>query len=340
MPESSPNDARRQRIRIVTTIDIHSHIVDRGYLASLRAAAGLDVHDEDGKTFLRHNGNAVAWWREEMFDVSARLARMDALGIDVRVLSLSTPNVYSWPASQQPEIARNINDRLAAMCNAHPERFVGLASLPLGDIPAALAELDRATGTLGLRGAAIGSNVAGVDLDDPRFEPLWARFNRLRIPVFMHPMFPPPSERMSGFELPLRLGLPFDTTLALTRLIYGGVLERYPDVVLIAAHTGGTLVPLLERLDNGYRIFPECRRFISQLPSVYARRLYYDTASFSPPLLRMAIDAVGIGQLLLATDDPFIGSDLAHVEALSLSSTERHAVLGGNASRLLDWSAP
>ncbi len=320
-------------------IDIHAHIVDRSYVELLGKDASMTRLREEGTTFLKQQGNTAVWWRENMFDMDFRIAEMDRLGIDVRVISLSTPSVYSWKGAEQVAVARDMNDRLAAMCALHPDRFVGLASLPLGDIDASLVELERATSQLKLKGVALGSNIAGEHLDAPRFEAFWARMNEVKLPIFMHPMFPAPSEAMSGFELPLRLGLPFDTTLSATRLIYSGVLERYPDVVLILAHTGGTLVPLLTRLDNGYRIFPECRKFITQPPSMIAKRLYYDTASFSPELLSMAINAVGVSQLLFATDDPYISANTEHVEALKISDADKAAIFGGNAKALLKMDA-
>src|SRR5262249_23921960 len=149
--------------------------------------------------------------------------------IDIRALSMSTPNVYPWAGADQVRITRHINDMLARTCRAHPDRFVGLASLPLGDVEASLQEIDRATGELGMKGLIIGSNVGGPPLNDPIFEPVWARINALRLPVFEHPMFPKDVSDMGEFELPLRVGLMFDTTLCATRLIYSGIFERYPD---------------------------------------------------------------------------------------------------------------
>jgi aminocarboxymuconate-semialdehyde decarboxylase len=315
-------------------IDIHAHIVDRSYVDQLGQDPSMTRIVEEDKTFLKQNGNTSVWWRENMFNMDARIAEMDRLGIDMRVLSLSTPNVYMWKGKEQIAIARDMNDRLANMCAAHPTRFIGLASLPLDDVEASVQELERATTRLNLKGVALGSNIAGEHLDAARLEPFWGRLGELKVPVFMHPMFPQPSAAMSGFELPLRLGLPFDTTLAATRLIYSGVLERHPDVVLILAHTGGTLIPLLQRLDNGYRIFPECRKHIKRLPSEIAKKLFYDTASFSPELLSMTINAVGVSQLLFATDDPYIGASTGHVEALDISETDKTAIFGGNAKRL------
>jgi aminocarboxymuconate-semialdehyde decarboxylase len=252
----------------------------------------------------------------------------------VRILSLSTPNVYPWGGAAQAAMARQVNDALARLCRAHPDRFVGLASLPLADTGAALAELERALGELGMKGVVIGSNVDGMAMNDARMEPVWARINALRLPVFEHPMFPKETAGLGEFELPLRVGLIFDTTLAATRMIYGGVFERYPDFPYILGHTGGALLTVLERLDNGYRLFPDCRKFISKPPSAYAKRLYYDTCAFHAPALKMAIESVGAGQLLFGTDDPYIDADAAHVERLALGAADQAAILGGSAAKL------
>ena len=276
------------------TIDIHGHFVDRHYLDELQRVLPLEITTTgDGKTLMRHNGYTLVWTRPDMFDMGHRLRDMDAKGIARRVLSVSTPSVYPWPAAEQVRIARHVNDALARDCRAHPDRFIGLASLPLGDIAASLIEIDRAVGELGLKGVAIGSNIGGPPLNDPRFEPLWAKIDDMRLPVFEHPMFPKDTSELGEFELPLRVGLIFDTTLVATRLIYSGVFERYPHFPYILAHTGGALIMLLERLDNGYRLFPDCRKYINRLPSEYAKRLFYDTCAFGRSALMLAIDSVG-----------------------------------------------
>lgn len=214
------------------------------------------------------------------------------------------------------------------------DRLVGLASLPLKDIEASLGEIDRCVNELGMKGVIIGSNVDGLQLDDPRFEPIWEKINRLRLPVFEHPMFPRNSAGLKGFELPLRLELIFDTTLVATRLIYSGVFERYPDFPYIMAHTGGALLMALERLDNGYRLFPDCRRCISKLPSDYAKRLYYDTTAFDEKAPIFALSAVGSRQLLFGTDDPFINADTSHVTKLPVGAADKELILGANAVRI------
>jgi aminocarboxymuconate-semialdehyde decarboxylase len=316
-------------------IDVHAHIVDRDYVEALTRLRGLTAErTADGKTLLRRDGFTVAWSRPDMFDISHRLREMDRKRIDRRILSLSTPNVYPWGGAEQVAMARQVNDAMARIVRAHPDRFVGLASLPLHDETAALAELERCIGELGMKGVVIGSNVDGMGMNDARMEPVWARLNALCLPVFEHPMFPKDTRELGEFELPLRVGLIFDTTLAATRMIYGGVFERYPDFPYIMGHTGGALLTILERLDNGYKLFPDCRKFIAKPPSEYAKRLYYDTCAFAAPALRMAIESVGTAQLLFGTDDPFIDSDATHVERLALPAADQAAILGANATRI------
>jgi aminocarboxymuconate-semialdehyde decarboxylase len=317
-------------------IDVHAHIVDRDYVDALTELKGLSVQKGDkGQTLLRQGNSTYLWYRDDMFDIDARLRKMDAEGIDMRLLSLSTPSVYEWDADEQVGAARTINDATARVVRAHPDRFGGVATLPWGGPPeAALDELERVVGELGLKSVAVGSNIGGVSLDDPQLDPIWRRIDELRLPVIEHPMFPVNTNGMDAFELPLRVGFVFDTTLALTRMIYAGVFERYPNFPYIVAHTGGALLTILERLDNGYRLFPDCRANISRLPSDYAKRLYYDTCSFYGPALRMALEIVGPGQLLWGSDDPFIGADDSHVQALDLDEADRRSILGQNASTL------
>jgi aminocarboxymuconate-semialdehyde decarboxylase len=317
------------------TIDIHAHFVDRHYLDGLTRVMRLDAEDNvDGKRLLRERGATIAWTRPDMFDVEHRLADMAEKHIDMRVLSVSAPNVYPFPAGEQTAIARHVNDALARYCRAHPDRFIGLASLPLADVDASLAELDRAVQELGLNGVVIGSNIGGVPLNDARFEPLWAKVNALRLPVVEHPVFPRDTSDMGEFELPLRVGLMFDTTLMAARMIYAGIFERYPDFPFVLAHTGAALIMLMERLDNGYRLFPDCRKFIDRLPSEYGKRLYYDTCAFGEAALMFAIGAVGLSQILFGSDDPFIGADTSHVTRLPISAADKAAILGGNAARV------
>lgn len=321
-------------------IDAHAHILDRDYLDELTRLMELSSATTDaGQTLLRRGNATVAWHKESFFDLEKRVAEMDQKGVDIRILSLSSPSVYEWPAQDQIRIARAINDQTAKACEAFPTRFRGLATLPLGDTRAALSELDRCLDELGLAGVAVGSNFGGKPMNHPDLEPVWSAINRRQVPVVEHPMQPLGSDHMDEFELPLRVGFVYDTTTAVARMIYAGIFERYPEFPFIIAHTGGALLTLLERLDNGYRLFPDCRKYISKLPSEYAKNLYYDTCSFYGPALQMAIDIVGVDHLLWGADDPFIGADTEHVRSLSIPDEDKSLILGGNAARIFNLTS-
>src|SRR5205085_2105789 len=182
-------------------IDIHAHIVERRYVDALVRDLALEPqHTASGQTLYRRNGYTFLWERPEMYDIDARLRKMDAQGVDMRVLSLSTPNVYEWKGARQVEMARYMNDVTAALVRSHPDRFAGLGSLPLDDVEASLQELDRIEGEL--CGVMIGSNVGGLPVNHEKFEPVWAKIDKLRLPVFEHPMFPPNTQH-EEFEMPL-----------------------------------------------------------------------------------------------------------------------------------------
>jgi aminocarboxymuconate-semialdehyde decarboxylase len=321
-------------------IDVHAHILDRHYIDALSTSMNLTSSRTDsGQTLLRKGNSTVAWYRDDFFDLDARIATMDRLGVDMRILSLSSPSVHEWGHDDQVAMARYINDQMAQQCRQHPTRFAGLATLPLIDTAASLSEIDRCIDELGLIGVAIGSNVGGKPLNHPDLEPVWAAIDRRGLPVVEHPMLPLGADHMDEFELPLRVGFVYDTTTALSRMIYAGIFERYAGFPFIVAHTGGALLGLLERLDNGYRLFPDCRKYISRLPSEYARGLYYDTCSFYGPAIRMAKEIVGVDRLMYGADDPFIGAGPDYVKALHFTDAEQAQILGGNAARVFKLDA-
>ncbi len=227
------------------------------------------------------------------------------------------------------------NDSLIARAKRNPDRVRGFGTLPLPDVEASLKELERIADAPGIVGIGVGSNFNGVALDDRRLEPVWARIAALGLPVSEHPMLPTFSEHMPGYALPIRVGFPFDTTLCVTRMIYGGVFERHPDLKFIVAHTGSAFLGLLERLDHGFQLFHECREHITQPPSVFAREnLYYDTCAFSKSFIEMAVGEIGEDRFLFGTDYPFIISDSSYIAALGLTPQQKDKILGGNAEQL------
>ena len=316
-------------------VDVHAHFVNRDFYDALERLPGISVRDAgDGRTELRRGPATFMWRKDDWFLPEHCLADMDLKGIDMRLLSLSAPNVHSFPGESQVKLARALNDALLKKCEAAPDRLRGLCCLPLADIEGSLEELERVRGHKLFAGIAMGSSLDAIPLNHRKLEPVWVRLDALAIPVVEHPMHPANTTGLDEYELPIRVGFIYETTTALTRMIYGGVFERYPNFPYVAAHTGGALLMLLERLDNGFRIFPDCRRDISRLPSYYARRLYYDTCSFSADTILLAHRLVGPERLLFGTDYPYIDTGADYVNALSISKKDRAAILGENAVRV------
>ncbi len=321
-------------------IDVHTHLYPDEYLKDLERtpepyALSLDAR---GQTILTLHGARVVTMTREMTDVDERIAEMDARGVDLQILSVTVPNVYVGPQARRHDLARRANDGLAEAVRRHPRRLAALASLPLPDTEAAIREMERAARDLGMVGVVIGSNIAGRYLDDPTFYPLWERAQELEMPVLVHPMPPavPDSTYAPGL-VPL-LGFVFDTSASVARMVLAGVCERLPRLTLVVGHLGGTLPYLAQRLDNGYRAYPELQERLPHPPSHYLRRLFYDTVSFSVPSLRCALESVGPGQIVMGTDYPHVIGDvtaaLATVRALGLPEQTAAGILGGTAARI------
>src|SRR2546425_3051413 len=202
-----------------------------------------------------------------------RIEDMDRVGIDVEVVSLSTPNVFFVDERRQGAVARAMNDAYAELIAAHPRRFKAFASIPMDAPDAALKELHRAIDELKLNGVILLSNIRGRPLTAPTYRPFFEEANRLKLCILLHPMLPANSEPFREYVLGPIIGFPFDTTLAVARMCYDGLLRDFPEIRWIIAHIGGAVPYLMERMDNGFRDFAECRVKIDQLPGTYFKRL-------------------------------------------------------------------
>lgn len=275
-----------------------------------------------------------------MTDVGLRLTDMDRARIDVAVLSLSTPNVFFVAGKRQASVARLVNDAYAQLVREQPRRFRAFASVPMDSPDDALAELHRALGELRLNGVILLSNIRGRALTAPEYRPFFEEANRLRLCILLHPMLPANAEPFGEYVLGPLVGFPFDTTLAVARMCFDGVFKDFPDIRWIVAHLGGAVPYVMERLDNGFRDFAECRAKIDELPSVYLKRLTYDTVSFSPHALRMVRDLVGADHLAMGSDYPHllgrIERAVPSIEELPISAAEKERILAGTARSILN----
>lgn len=322
--------------------DLHTHYYPKAFFRLIEEVGGdfSFGRSPTGQTIIRFRGARFFGITAPMTDPAKRLEDMDRVGIDVEVLSLSTPNVYFAPPERQAEVARLCNDAYAELAAAHPSRFKGFASIPMDDPDAALRELERALGELRMQGVVVLSNINGRALTDARYRPFFEECDRRGVCVFIHPMIPVASEPFAEYVLGPIIGFPFDTTLAVAKLCYSGMLRDLPRIRWVLGHLGGAVPYLFERMDNGWRDFAECREHIDELPSVYLRRLYYDTVSFSAPSLRLAIEQVGADHLVMGSDYPhLLGSierSVTSIEGLDIPADAKAAIFEGNARRILN----
>lgn len=269
-----------------------------------------------------------------------RLADMDAMGIDVQLLSPSPAQYYHWAEPELGvQLARTVNDHIATTVMSVPDRFAGLGTLPMQHPVAALEELDRCVNKLGLRGVELCTNINGEELSASKFHPIFQRAQELGVLVFLHPMGFSDARRFASHYFNNVIGNPLDTTLALSHLIFDGVLDSYPDLKICVAHGGGFLGSYSGRMDHAWCTRPDCRLHARQKPSSYLKKMYFDTVVFEPENLEFLIRQYGHEHILLGTDYPFDMGDadpLALIEKLSgLDAAAKDAICGGNAQRLL-----
>jgi aminocarboxymuconate-semialdehyde decarboxylase len=326
---------------MVGVIDMHNHLVAPEVVAFLEREGeryNTRIIEQDGRRFFVIQDTARRPLHDKISRVEARLSDMDAEGVDIQAISCVPFVMYpEVPAALGRTIARLNNEALAAACAQSPARFVPLASVPLQDPPAAATELERAA-HLGLRGVEIPPNIGGQGLDEPQFEVFWEAAEGLRMVVCIHPFEAAPQGMLARYGLGNLVGNLYDTGLAAALLIYGGVLERHPALRVVLYHAGGAFPSLVGRLDNGYRLLPECRTAIPRPPSTYIDQLTFDTIAFRPDMLHYLLNTYGTERLVIGSDYPLpagLAHPVAEVKALGLAPEVENAVLGGNASRLL-----
>jgi aminocarboxymuconate-semialdehyde decarboxylase len=291
----------------LSAVDVHTHYVPHFFLEDAASGGVFGVVEDDG--FLVH----PAGWRypahEEFYDVGAKLAQMDELGIDVSVMSGAPPLFfYDAPADEVVEFTRRVNDSLAAWVG-EDARLLAMAGLPLQDPEAAAAELERAVGELGMLGAHIGTNCQSTPLDAPELEPVLATAERLGVPLVLHPYYVGPKPGLDDFYLVNSMGNPIDTSIAAMRLIHSGALDRHPGLRLLLVHAGGFIPFQLGRFDHSFDVRKEPRANIDRRPSTYLDRFWMDTITHADPALVFLRDLIGAERLVLGTDLPFDMAD-------------------------------
>ncbi|TAK81664.1 MAG: amidohydrolase [Betaproteobacteria bacterium] len=278
----------------------------------------------------------------KLTDIAVRLKDMDRMGIDVQAVSPAPHQTYYWtdPGMGQ-ELSRQVNERLAEIVARHPDRFVGLGTVPLQDVSLAVQELTHCVKTLGLRGVEINPSVKGMDLTDQRLnlDKFFSRAQELDIVIFMHPIGFTHGERLVDHYFSNVIGNPLETTVAASHLIFDGVMDRYPKLKVVLPHGGGYLAHYWARMDHAFKARPDCRVSIKRKPSSYLEKFYFDTITFDRGMLVHLVERFGAEHVLLGTDYPydmgmehpvdFIGG------APGISKADKERVMGGNSARLL-----
>jgi aminocarboxymuconate-semialdehyde decarboxylase len=342
-PQTSyPHDIKSPRARRagVRSVDIHAHWYPAEWLKLLER----DGPKEGAKVNRSAAGYALSAgtlgnaFDETFVDLGLRVEAMNRVNVDVHALSLTSPMVYWASAGLGEALSQSFNDAASAAHNKHPERFVGLAMLPMQAPERALKELERAARLPGMRGVYLATNVNGVELDDKRFWDVYAKAEETGWPVFLHPVDTIGRDRTSRYYLRNLLGNPYDTGVAAASLIFGGVLDAFPKLEVNLPHAGGTLPGLIGRLDHGTKVRAELKH-MKRLPSEYLRRFSYDTIGHDDRINLNLVRLVGADRVMLGSDycfDMGVMEPVETVERLTqLTDVERDQIIGTTAARLL-----
>ncbi len=324
------------------TIDVHAHVLTEEMMRRLRKEAPdigprLSDMDEHGAT-LQIASITQRPFPRGGWDMELRLRDMDAYGIDVQALSVLPPTfLYDQEASLTAAFCAIQNEAIAALVATQSDRFVGLAALPLQAPERAAAELRRGMAELGLKGALIGSHAEGRNLDDPGLEPLWAAAEELGALILIHPQKVAAADRLGGYYFTNLIGNPLETTIAAASLVFGGVLQRYPNLKVCLSHGGGYAPYQIGRFIHGWSVRPEAKTRLKVSPEASMRRLYYDTILFFAPALTWLVETYGAAQVMFGSDYPFdmgMYDGIKVVRELDVPDHDRDTILGRGAESI------
>ncbi len=340
--EASREPGERKRTRTLT-VDLHCHMYVPSAADAVAGAFDMEtdgLHRFSNDATRQVNARQAETIHEQLTNVERRLADMDRMGVDVQAVSPVPLQYYhALPPDLGRTATRLINDEIADVASAHPDRFVGLGGLPMQDPQMAVAELERVMGDLGFKGIELCTNVNGEELSDERFRSVFARAEELGALIFLHPNGFSDGARLSDHYFINVIGNPLDSTVAVSHLIFGGVLDRFPGLKICVAHGGGFLPAYSGRFDHAHAAREDCRRCIEKPPGHYLRRLYFDTVVFTEHQLEYLAGLYGSDKLVLGTDYPFdmgMVDPVGFVEgAAALTDADKEAIVGGNAARLL-----
>lgn len=321
-------------------IDVHNHFYPEAYMEELGKGGGYArvERDAQGRLLIHYEGdyNIVVG---PHIDIEDRLKAMDRCGVEMHVLTLTTPSVEREVPEAGVKLAELANNGFSQIVEKYPERFQAFAALPLQVPEAAAEELERAVKELGLRGGTLMTNVYGKPLDLDEFMPVYEKAVELDVPLFIHPTSPINSKAMEDYRLVPILGFGVDTSVAVLRLVFSGVLKKLPRLKLIASHLGGVYPYLRGRIEIGFKAYPECKVNIEEPPSTYLKRIWMDSIIYDRDVLMSTLAFAGANKIVLGSDHPHQIGDMANainrIEGLDISDEDKEKILWKNAAELL-----
>lgn len=325
-------------------IDIHNHLYPREWMNYLEGREGSTTlkRTGPGEMLFYYKGARLATVnRAGHYDPEARLKDLDEYGIDIQIMSLTTPSVELISRREGVIWAKKVNDYYAAVCEKYRGRLYLYATLPFQDVKESVKELERAYKELGAKGVTLFSNIKGMPIYLPKFFPIYEAAEAYGIPIFIHPAPPLTTEVMKKVQMPLSLfGFILDTTMAVTGLIFQGVLERFPQLKIIHAHLGGVFPYLVGRIEDCFKTYSKDYGFsLQEMPSEYYKKnVYVDAISFHLPAMKCALEFLGPDHILMGTDyaHPIGGPEkvIGFIKSLGLSEEDTEKILWKNAARL------
>ncbi|MEK9678401.1 MAG: amidohydrolase family protein [Rhodospirillaceae bacterium] len=322
----------------MAVIDIHTHMLSDGFLDLVRRSGEPDLEigtAPNGSEFMIEYATPSMGFVPDMFDYDIRIQNMDKFGIDIAVVSLTSPNAFWGTEEVSAEAARIINDDMAAAQKAYPDRIRFLASLPWEFPDKAVAELERAR-ELGAVGVMTLANIRKRHVNDPHFDPVWKAIESAGLPVLIHPTTPLGSADMDlgTYRLLGAVGFTFDTTLAISRMVMDGFFEKFPEIKVIASHGGGYLPYISGRLDLFFN-YGTFEKKITELPSVYLSNIYYDSIVYQQDGLQSLVNLAGPDRVLFGTDYPHAANIPKLKELVETLPGDQSATVFGGAAEIL-----
>tara|TARA_B100001971_G_scaffold31527_1_gene25950 strand:- start:651 stop:1631 length:981 start_codon:yes stop_codon:yes gene_type:complete len=324
-----------------TVIDVHTHMLNDRWLSSILEHGGrYSLKELGGQRVIHYDDAPFMTLMDPMFDYAQRITDMDKAGVDIAIVSLTCPSVYWGGEEVSTATAQMMNDDMSDQQSTYPDRIRWFATLPWQYPEKAIAELERAC-EKGAAGVFVSASITGMSLTNPAIASIWDAIDQRELPVLVHPGAPPGVAEMDmeKYNLAFSVGFMFDTTLAISRMIFDGFFDRYQKVKIIACHAGGTLPYIVGRLDQAFDKMPPCREVISERPSTYFDRLYFDSIAYTQEALELCLHVSGSDRLLYGSDYPHNVGDmpgnLARVDTLAPDIAKK--VRGKNAIQLFGF---